>query len=188
MTLVVEVLILVALAGSTVGLYNRLVRLRNASEKAWSDVDFQLERRCDLASDLVSTVQASAQQEQSALDEVTEARTRVIAASELEERASAESALSRALSHLFAVSDGYPELQASQTYLSLQSEISEIEEAVQNARRHYNAVARDLNTRCETFPSVLIARSFGFEQQEYFELDAAIERGAAPVSSESPAR
>jgi LemA protein len=99
-----------------------------------------------------------------------------------EAKAAAEGNLTRVLKSLFAVAEAYPELRANQNFLSLQGELSSLENAIQNARRYYNAVVRDLNTRCEAFPSNLVASSFGFGKKEYFELDAAEERTAPAVS------
>jgi LemA protein len=176
---------LLALAAVVVGIYNGLVRLRNASESAWSDIDVQLKRRYELVPNLVATVQGYAAHERKTFEEVTLARSRAMGAGGLRERASAEGDLSRALSHLFALAEAYPELRANQGFLSLQGELSELEDVIQNARRYYNAVVRDLNTRCEMFPSAIVARAFGFEQREYFELDAQEERVAPAVRFDS---
>jgi LemA protein len=145
-----------------VSLYNQLVKLRNGSESAWSDID--------------------AQHEQSTFKEVTKARSEAMQASGPEAKATAEGNLTRVLKSLFAVAEAYPELRANQNFLSLQEELSSLENAIQNARRYYNAVVRDLNTRCEAFPSNLVASQFGFEKKEYFELDAPEERTAPSVS------
>jgi len=175
-------LIALAVAAGVVVLYNRLVRLRNGSENAWSDIDVQLKRRHDLVPNLVETVKGYAAHEQSTFQEVTEARGRAAQAGGRGERAGAENALSSALGHLFAVAEAYPELRASENFQSLQGELSGIEEAIQNARRYYNAIVRDLNTACDTFPSNLVAGSFGIGKAEYFELDSREERQAPSVS------
>jgi LemA protein len=165
-----------------VSLYNQLVKLRNGSESAWSDIDVQLKRRYELIPNLVETVKGYAQHEQSTFQEVTKARSQAMQASGPEAKAQAEGNLSRVLKSLFAVAEAYPELRANQNFLSLQEELSSLENAIQNARRYYNAVVRDLNTRCEAFPSNLIASRFGFEKKEYFELEAPEERTAPSVS------
>ncbi len=170
----------VAVAG--IGIYNGLVRLQNASENAWSDVDVQLKRRYELVPNLVATVKGYASHERKTLEDVVQARSRAMGAGPVADRASAEGDLTRALSRLFALAEAYPELRANESFLSLQRELSQLEDVIQKARRYYNAVVRDLNTRCETFPSVIVARSFGFEQREYFELDAPDERVAPAVS------
>jgi LemA protein len=165
-----------------VSLYNGLVKLRNGAESAWSDIDVQLKRRYELIPNLVETVKGYAQHEQSTFTEVTNARSQAMQANGPEAQAAAEGNLSRVLKSLFAVAEAYPELRANQNFLSLQEELSNLENAIQNARRYYNAVVRDLNTRCEAFPSNLVANNFGFEKKEYFELDAPEERTAPSVS------
>jgi LemA protein len=169
-------------AAATIGLYNQLVRLRNASESAWSDVDVQLKRRWELIPNLVETVKGYADHEETTLTQVTQARSAAMGAHGPEAKALAEGELGRALRGLLAVAEAYPDLKANQGFLGLQGELSQLENAIQNARRYYNAVVRDLNTRCETFPSVVVANAFGFEKKAYFELDSDAER-AAPVVS-----
>jgi LemA protein len=162
----------VALIAGVVVLYNRLVGLRNASENAWSDIDVQLKRRHNLIPNLVETVKGYASHEQTTFQEVTEARTRAQHAGGPGDPGGSEGALGRAIGRLFAVAEAYPELQANESFRELQRELSAIEEHIQNARRYYNAVIRDLNTACDTFPSNLVAGSFGIVKGEYFELDA----------------
>jgi LemA protein len=165
-----------------VGLYNRLVGLRNSAESAWSDVDVQLKRRWDLVPNLVETVKGYASHEQQTFAAVTEMRSRAMAETDPAAKADAEQGLTRALRGLFAVAESYPELKASQNFRDLQNDLGEVEAAIQNARRYYNAVVRDLNTSCETFPSVLVAGAFGFTKRDYFELDDEAERSAPAVS------
>ena len=165
-----------------VSLYNQLVKLRNGAESAWSDIDVQLKRRYELIPNLVETVKGYAAHEQKTFAEVTQARSQAMQASGPGEKSAAEGNLSRVLKSLFAVAEAYPELRANQNFLSLQEELSNLENAIQNARRYYNAVVRDLNTRCEAFPSNVVASRFGFEKKEYFELDAPEERTAPSVS------
>ena len=168
--------LLAAVAVWAVALYNRLVRLRNSSESAWSDIDVQLKRRHELIPNLVATVKGYAAHEQSTFEQVTQARARAMQAGTRAERAHAEGDLTNVLKSLFAVAEAYPELKANQNFLSLQGELSAIEEAIQNARRYYNAVVRDLNTQIESFPANLAAPSLGFTKRDYFELDEAGER------------
>jgi len=177
--------ILAAVAVVVVSLYNQLVRLRNASESAWSDVDVQLKRRHELIPNLVETVKGYATHEKTAFDAVTKARAQAMQASTPEAKSAAEGGLSTTLKSLFAIAEAYPELKANQNFLSLQGELSVLEEAIQNARRYYNAVVRDLNTRCEAFPSNLVASSFGFSKKQYFELDSAAERTPPRVQFEN---
>ena len=170
-----------ALVALVVGLYNRLVRLRNGSESAWSDIDVQLKRRHNLIPNLVETVKGYAQHEQKTFAEVTEARSQAQRAEGPGEKGGAESGLARAIGHLFAVAEAYPELKANQNFQQLQSELSAIEGAIQNARRYYNAIVRDLNTACDTFPSNVVAGWFGIGKGDYFEIDDPEARGVPSV-------
>lgn len=173
--------LLAAIAAYAVSAYNGLVRLRNAVENAWSDIDVQLKRRYELIPNLVETVRGYAGHEQQTFEKVIAQRNRAMAAGGPAERAEAEGELTRTLKTLFAVAEAYPDLKANEGFLSLQGELSNLEEAIQNARRYYNAVVRDLNTSCEVFPSNLVANAFGFTQREYFELDDDAERSAPQV-------
>jgi LemA protein len=157
------------------------VQLRNASESAWSDIDVQLKRRHELIPNLVATVKGYAAHEQSTFEQITQARAQAMQAGSPAESARAEGNLTGVLKSLFAVAEAYPELKANQNFLSLQSELSAIEDAIQNARRYYNAVVRDLNTRVESFPANFVASSFGFAKRDYFELDDAAERSVPQV-------
>ncbi len=170
-----------ALSLAVAWLYNRLVRLRNRAENAWSDIDVQLRRRHELIPNLVETVRGYATHERKALAEVTQARGSALAAADPGSRGRAEGELSRALRGLFAVAEAYPELRANQNFLDLQARLADLEDAIQNARRYYNAVVRDLNTACEVFPSNLVADAFGFRRRSYFELDREAERSAPEV-------
>jgi len=165
-----------------VSLYNRLVRLKNGAEGAWSDIDVQLKRRWELIPNLVETVKGYARHEQGTFEKVTAARTQAMAAESPAQHAAAEANLQGVLKSLFAVAEAYPELRANENFLGLQRELSGLEEAIQNARRYYNAVVRDLNTAVESFPGNLLAGPFGFGKREYFELDSAAERAAPKVS------
>ena len=171
-----------AVALWAVGVYNALVRLRNGSENAWSDIDVQLKRRWDLIPNLVETVKGYASHERQTLEDVIAARGGAMAAEGPEAKANAEGGLTRALRQLFAVAEAYPELKANQNFLELQGELSEIEDVIQKARRYYNAIVRDLNTKIEIFPQSLIAQLTGFTRKDYFELDDEAERSAPQVS------
>jgi LemA protein len=164
--------IAVALVALGIALYNRLVRLRNGCESAWSDIDVQLKRRHNLIPNLVETVKGYARHEQQTFAEVTEARSRAQQATGPAGQSGAESSLGRALGHLFAVAEAYPELEASENFQQLQTDLSAIEAAIQNARRYYNAIVRDLNTACDAFPSNVVAGWFGIGKRDYFELDS----------------
>ena len=172
----------VALVALVISLYNRLVRLRNGSESAWSDIDVQLKRRWELVPNLVETVKGYARHEQATFEKVTAARNQAMQAKTPAEHGAAESNLSGVLRSLFAVAEAYSELRANENFLGLQRELSGLEDAIQNARRYYNAIVRDLNTAIESFPGNLVAGPFGFARREYFELDAPAERAAPQVS------
>jgi LemA protein len=154
-------------------LFNRLVGLRNLAAAAWSDIDVQLKRRHDLVANLVETVKGYAAHEAQTLQQVTEARTRAESATGAGARAAgqAENVLSGQIRTLFAVAEGYPDLKASQNFQELQRSLISLEDAIQNARRYYNAVVRDLNTRIQSIPDMFVARLFGFAERDYFELD-----------------
>jgi LemA protein len=174
--------LVVAAAFFGVALFNRLVRLRNGAESAWSDIDVQLKRRWELIPNLVETVKGYAQHEQSTFEQVTAARSQAMQAVTPGQHAAAEATLQGVLKSLFAVAEAYPELRANENFMGLQRELSGLEDAIQNARRYYNAIVRDLNTAIESFPANLLAGTFGFAKREYFELDSAAERAAPQVS------
>jgi len=181
MTLVI-IAIIVIIAFVAVGMYNGLIKLRNSSEQAWSDVDVQLKRRYDLIPNLVETVKGYASHEKETFEKVVQARNQAMNASSPEDKAQAENFLQSTLKSLFALAEAYPELKANQNFLDLQDELSNIEEQIQLSRRYYNAVVRDLNTKIETVPSNIIANMFHYEKKEYFELDSEEERQTPQVS------
>lgn len=166
--------------------YNSLVKLRVQSENAWADIDVQLKRRYDLVPNLVETVKGYAGHERATFEKVTEARTRAMSATGPAAKAHAEGMLTEALKTLFAVAENYPQLRAVESFTQLQAQLSEIEEQLQLARRYYNAVVRDLNTRIAQFPTNLIAGLFNFRAREFFEVAAAAEREAPKVRFETP--
>jgi LemA protein len=181
MTTLIIIAILVIIAFAAVGIYNGLVKLRNTSEQAWSDVDVQLKRRYDLIPNLVETVKGYASHEKETFEKVVQARNQAMGASSPGEKAQAENFLQSTLKSLFALAEAYPELKANQNFLDLQDELSNIEEQIQLARRYYNAVVRDLNTKIESVPSNIVANMFHFEKREYFELDSEEQRETPKV-------
>src|SRR5437899_432848 len=184
----VALLVIGALVLMVVAIYNGLVRLRAQADAAWSDIDVQLKRRHDLVPNLVETVKGYAAHERGTLDAVVTARNRAAAAAGPAARAEAEGALSQALRQVFALAEAYPQLRAAESFAQLQASLGQIEDAVQNARRYYNAVVRDLNTRIGQFPSNLVAGTFGFAPREFFELTSDAERQAPKVSFEPAGR
>jgi LemA protein len=166
-----ELLVVLAVVVVAVAMYNSLVKLRERADGAWADIDVQVKRRYDLVPNLVETVKGYASHEKDTLERVVQARSAAM-------DAQAEGALTGALKSLFALAEAYPQLQAAGGFRDLQATLSQIEEQVAQARRYYNAVVRDFNTKAQTFPSVLIARAFGFSEREFFE--AAEAEKAAP--------
>jgi LemA protein len=181
MRLLLLVLLVAVVVGFVVLLYNKLVHLKVRSESAWADIDVQLKRRHDLIPNLVETVKGYAGHEQRTFEEVARLRSLAQQAKALPDRAKAEGELTLALRGLFAVAENYPQLRAAENFLSLQKSLSEVEEALQNARRYYNAVVRDLNIAVQSFPGNLVAGAFGFQARAFFELESATERQPAPV-------
>ena|SRR5687768_8443063 len=175
------VLILIAVVISIFFLYNGLVKLKVAADGAWSDIEVQLKRRHDLVPNLVETVKGYAGHERGTLESVIQARNQAMAAQGPVAKAGAENMLTGALKSLFALSESYPQLRAAENFGQLQSTLGEIEEAIQNARRYYNAVVRDLNTKIQQFPGNLIARPFGFQPRAFFEISES-ERAVPKVS------
>jgi len=171
------VLIVVVVAAVVIGLmYNGLVQLRVRAESAWSDIDVQLKRRHDLIPNLVETVKGYAAHEKSVFEDVAKYRSMAMSATTPEQRGQAEGMLTQALRGLFAVAENYPQLQASQEFTQLQGSLNEVENSIQNARRYYNAVVRDLNTRIQSFPTNILAGMFGFQQKQFFQVDAPADR------------
>jgi LemA protein len=168
--MIIAVAAIVAVA--VISLYNKLVRLRNTVRSAWSDIDVQLKKRYDLVPNLVETVKGYAAHEQSLFTKVTDARAQAIKATGPAETAKAENLLRDSLKSLFAVAEAYPDLKANQDFLQLQTQLKEIEDNIEAARRYYNAAVRDFNTTIEQFPSNLIASNFGFETSDFFELES----------------
>jgi LemA protein len=156
-----------------IGMYNSLVQLRVRSDSAWSDIDVQLKRRHDLIPNLVETVKGYAAHEKGTFENIAKFRSQAMQATGPVDKAAAENQLTGALKSLFAVAENYPQLQASQQFTQLQSSLSETEDAIQNSRRYYNAVVRDLNTKIQTFPTNILAGIFGFQQKQFFETAAA---------------
>jgi LemA protein len=156
-------------------LYNSLARLRLLADNAWADIDVQLKRRTDLIPNVVETVKGYASHERQTLEAVVSARNRAVSAQGAgpAERGEAEGALTTALRGLFALAEAYPQLRAAENFAQLQGTLAQIEEAVQNARRYYNAVVRDLNTKIQQVPSNLVAGLFGFTEREFFEIAGA---------------
>jgi LemA protein len=162
--------------------YNRLVGNRNQVNEAWAGIDVQLQRRYDLVPNLVSTVKGYMKHESRVLERVT--RLRGDPEMNLPERADQESGLSRSIGRLFAVAEDYPELKASEGFQQLHESLVRIEEHLQFARRYYNGSVRDNNNLVEGFPSMVVARLFGFASASFFEIEMASQRTAPEIRLE----
>ena len=160
---------------AVVAIYNSLIRLNVQTDNAWADIDVQLKRRHDLIPNVVETVKGYAGHERETLEAVIAARNQAVSVQGAgpAERGQAEGVLTSALRGLFALAEAYPQLRAAENFSQLQATLAQIEEAVQNARRYYNAVVRDLNTRVQQFPSNIVAGMFGFRNREFFEIPDA---------------
>lgn len=169
--LIIAIIVVAVLVLWVVGSYNSFMRLVNRGKEAWSDIDVQLKRRYDLIPNLVQTVKGYALHESQAFENVTRARAAAMGASSLAEKGQAENMLTGALKSLFAVSEAYPDLKANQNFMKLQDELSDTENKIQAARRFYNTVVRDLNTKVDTVPSNIIAGLFKIAKMEFFELE-----------------
>ena len=165
------VAVVVLVAGYVVATYNGLVKQRNRIENSWGQVDVQLQRRYDLIPNLVETVKAYAAHEESVFAQVTQARAAAIGAKGPADQAAAENVLSGALRSVFAVAEAYPELQANENFQALQAELAATEDKIAYARQFFNDTVLAYNTRIQTFPSMLVARTMGFVEREYFEAD-----------------
>jgi len=180
----IPIAILIAAAVWAVSAYNRLVGLRTRAEGAWSDIDVQLKRRHNLVDNLIETVKGYMQHERSTLEAVVQARSQATAARDqgsAKESGLAESLLGQQIRTLFALAESYPDLKASTGFQNLHQSLEQLEDAIQNARRYYNAVVRDLNTRVQSVPDVFIARLFNFQEREFFELEDRAEAAVPKV-------
>jgi len=162
--------------------YNRLITLRNRTKEAWADIEVQLKRRYDLIPNLVETVKGYAAHERELFEKVSEARVRAMGAKTIKERGEAENALSGTLKTLFAVSENYPQLRASENFLELQRELTDTEDKIQAARRFYNGNVRDFNIKIESFPANIMASVFGFKQAEFFGIEEASQKEPVKVN------
>ena len=176
MTYIVAGVLAFVVAMVLIGMYNSLVQMRVRSESAWADIDVQLKRRHDLIPNLVEAVKGYAAHEKGTFEDIARFRSMAMQASGPAEKAQAEGQLTTALKSLFAVAENYPQLRASEQFTSLQGSLNSIEDNIQNARRYYNAVVRDLNTRIQSFPMNMVAAVFGFRVRQFFETGSAEER------------
>jgi LemA protein len=181
---IVVIAVAVIVLGWIIAIYNGLIKLKNRTEEAWSDIDVQLKRRHDLIPNLVNTVKGYAKHEQETFDKVIKARSMAMSAQEKGDAKAlgeAENVLSGALKTIFALAESYPDLKANENFLELQRELADTENKVQASRRFYNGNVRDLNTKIETFPSNLVANVFSFKKREFFQVENEAERKTPEV-------
>jgi LemA protein len=183
--MLIALVLLLALVLYLTFTYNALARLRLLAANAWADIDVQLKRRHDLIPVLVAAVKGHAGYERGTLEAVVEARNRAAGAPGPAAAGRAEGELARSVREIFALAEAYPDLQAGESFLALQRNLTEIEDHLQNARRYYNAVVRDLNTRVAQFPANLVAGPLGFRPAEFFGLDDA-DQAAPPAVDLGP--
>lgn len=162
-------------------LYNGLAGLRVRADSAWSDIDVQLKRRHDLIPNLVETVKGYAAHEKGTFENIARYRSAAMSATTVDEKAQAEGQLTQALRGLLAVAENYPQLRASDEFTALQGQLTQTEDAISNARRYYNAVVRDLNTKIATFPSNIIAGMFNFQPRQFFQAETPEDRAVPAV-------
>src|SRR5216117_2677459 len=175
----------IVIVGWAVFTFNRLIRLRQLGDNAWSDIDVQLKRRHDLIPNVVAVVQGHAGYERSTLEALVAARGRAVQASQAgpATRAREEDPLGNALQRVVAVAEAYPELKAAASFAALQATLTDVEDHLQNARRYYNAVVRDFNTAIAQFPANLIAAPLAFRPREFFGIDDDAERAVPRVET-----
>ena len=172
--LIVVVVVVFLLIGFVAGIYNSLVKLNERVNEAWSDITVQLKYRADLIPNVVETVKGYAKHEKETFQMVTEARTAAMGAKTVKQAAEAEKEMQTALGRIFAIAEAYPELKANENFQTLQTQLQDVEDKIQAARRFYNAGAKDLNTKIKTFPTNIVNSMIGhFKTRDYFEVDDA---------------
>lgn len=166
--------VIVVVIALIAGIYNSLVKLDERVNEAWSDITVQLKYRADLIPNVVETVKGYAKHEKETFQMVTEARTAVMGAKTVKQVTEAEKEMQSALGRIFAIAEAYPELKANENFQTLQTQLQDVEDKIQAARRFYNAGAKDLNTKIKTFPTNIINNFIGhFKKRDYFEVDEA---------------
>ena len=165
--------LIVIVIGYLVWAYNGLVRNKNLVSEGWSGIDVQLRRRADLIPNLIETVKGYAAHEKEVFENVTRARAQLDSARNPQAAAQANDMLTGALSRLFAVAEAYPDLKANQNFLELQRELTDTEDKIAYARQFYNTNVSSYNQKTAVFPGVLVARMFGFQQEAFYEAEAA---------------
>ena len=180
MVFIVILVVIVLIILWVIGIYNRIVSLRNRRQNAFADIDVQLRQRHDLVPQLVETVKGYTTHERELLTKITEARSAAMSASSIDEKIKTETQLSTALQGLKVAVEAYPDLKANQNFLRLQDELSDIENKLAAVRRFFNSATTEYNTSIETFPANMIASNFGFKRETLFDL------GEQRVAMEEP--
>ncbi len=179
---IIILVVAIILVVINIGMYNRLVRLRNQVKNAWSQIDVQLKRRYDLIPNLIETVKGYMKHEKEILENVTRLRAQAMEATGVADKAKAESMLSSALGQFKVAVENYPDLKANQNFLALQEELTSTENKISFARQNYNDQVLFFNNKTEMFPSSIIAAMFGFRKETFFEIENKDERLAPKVS------
>lgn len=170
----IVVVVIVAIIAAIAGIYNSLVSLNERVNEAWSDITVQLKYRADLIPNVVETVKGYAKHEKETFEMVTSARSAVMGAKTVKQAAAAESEMQMALGRIFAIAEAYPELKANENFKTLQTQLQDVEDKIQAARRFYNSGAKELNTKILTFPTNIINNLIGhFKKRDYFEVAEA---------------
>lgn len=180
--LIIGLLVLIVIVLVLIGMYNGLVTARVRVREAWSDIDVQLKRRFDLIPNLVNTVKGSTNFESQTLEKVIAARTAGMAAKTPAEMSQADIGMRGALNGFFALAESYPDLKSNQNFIALQNELSDTENKIQAARRFYNSVVTDFNTKLQTFPTNIFGTMLGFKSEEFFELEESDAAARNPVT------
>ena len=172
-TTIIIIAVVVVIILAIIGIYNNLVRLRNNRENAFADIDVQLKQRFDLVPQLVATVKGYATHEKELLENITAARTAGVNATSIDDKIKADQQLTSALAGLKVQVEAYPDLKASQNFMQLQEELSDIENKLAAVRRFFNSATRELNNAVQTFPSNFLAGMFGFHKEAMYEIEAS---------------
>ena len=167
--ILILIVIIIIILAAIVLLYNGLVTARNKVKNAWAQIDVQLNRRADLIPNLVETVKGYAGHEKTVFEDVTAARAGLMNANGVKEISEANNQLSETLKTLFAVAENYPELKANENFKELQAQLAQTEDKIAYSRQFYNDSVLMYNNKCQTFPSNIIANSFGFKEADFFE-------------------
>jgi len=182
MTFIIVLIVIVVLVFYVISIYNSLVGLRNQVKNAWSQIDVQLKRRHDLIPNLIETVKGYMTHERATLENITNARSKAVSAQGVSEKAKAEGQLTEAIGKFNLVVENYPDLKANQNFLALQEELTSTENKISFSRQNYNDQVLFFNNKIQMFPSSIIANSFNFKQEVFFEVEDKAERAVPKVS------